>query len=60
MSNWWKKAMPWRVRINASGVGWYLARWRWWRGLSPADRYLVDARVSERWCREYDRVKVRS
>jgi hypothetical protein len=46
MSDWLKWVTRCAARINTSGIGWHLMRWRWWRSLSPADRYLVDARVS--------------
>ena len=60
MHKWWQRR--WQIGTEAfyaSGAYWLVLRWRWWRGLSVADRYLLSARMSPAWCREYDRVKVR-
>ena len=57
MSNWWQRVTPWLARIDTSGVGWYLARWRWWRSLTPADKYLIKTRVSPDWCQGQNRLR---
>tara|TARA_R100001086_G_scaffold104495_1_gene52444 strand:+ start:2000 stop:2143 length:144 start_codon:yes stop_codon:yes gene_type:complete len=35
--------------IYGTGLYTLLLRWKWWRSLSPAERYLIQTRISSEW-----------